>query len=195
MRPRVICHMATSIDGRIVTNRWPDNASVRREYEQIHNSYEADAWMCGRITMEPFAGAARSDADVKHEYTGLPREDHIAPGTHESFAVAIDPSGRLAWDKNDIDGDHVIAVLSGRVSNEYLAFLRDRGVSYVIAGKRDIDLAVALEPNSSAGILLYENTWAKRFRDAVAGSGGELVARIPIPPEAMAEVIAANAAG
>src|SRR4029077_2422479 len=57
------------------------------------------------------------------------------------------------------------------------------------------DLAAALEPNSSAGILLYENTWAKRFRDALAGSGGELVARIPIPPEAMAEVIAANAAG
>ena len=56
------------------------------------------------------------------------------------------------------------------------------------------DLAAALEPNSSAGILLFENTWAKRFRDAVAGSGGELVARIPIPPEAMAEVIAANAA-
>jgi hypothetical protein len=57
------------------------------------------------------------------------------------------------------------------------------------------DLAAALEPNSSAGILLFENTWAKRFRDALVGAGGELVARIPIPPEAMAEVMAANAAG
>jgi 2,5-diamino-6-(ribosylamino)-4(3H)-pyrimidinone 5'-phosphate reductase len=145
MRPRVICHMATSIDGRIVTDGWPESAAVRREYEEIHAAYEADAWMCGRITMEPFAGAVRSDADVKREYIGSPREDHIAPGTHDSFAVAIDPSGRLAWDKSDIDGDHVIAVLSERVSNEYLAFLRDRGVSYVIAGKRDVDLAVALE--------------------------------------------------
>ena len=145
MRPRVICHMATSIDGRIVTDRWPDNAAVRREYEQIHNSYEADAWMCGRITMEPFAGAARSDADVKREYLGPPREDHIAPDPHDSFAVAIDPRGRLAWHKNDIDGDHVTAVLSERVSNEYLDFLRDRGLSYIISGKRDIDLAVALE--------------------------------------------------
>jgi 2,5-diamino-6-(ribosylamino)-4(3H)-pyrimidinone 5'-phosphate reductase len=145
MRPRVICHMATSIDGRIVTDRWPDGAAVRREYEQIHNSYEADAWMCGRITMEPFAGAARSDADVSREYVGPAREDHIAPGPHESFAVAIDPSGRLAWKENNIDGDHVVAVLSERVSDEYLAFLRDRGVSYIIAGKRDVDLAVALE--------------------------------------------------
>jgi uncharacterized membrane protein len=54
------------------------------------------------------------------------------------------------------------------------------------------DLAAALEPNSSAGILLFEHTWATPFRDALVNSGGELLARFPIPPEAMAEVIAAN---
>jgi 2,5-diamino-6-(ribosylamino)-4(3H)-pyrimidinone 5'-phosphate reductase len=145
MRPRVICHMATSVDGRIVTDGWPDGPAIRREYEQIHTTYEADAWMCGRITMEPFAGAARSDADVKREYVGPPRDDYIASGDHESFAVAIDPSGRLAWKENNIDGDHVVAVLTEGVSDEYLAFLRDRGVSYLLAGKRDVDLAVALE--------------------------------------------------
>ena len=144
-RPRVICHMATSVDGRIVVDGWPDSSAVRRVYEQIHATYEADAWMCGRITMEPFAGATRSDAEVKREYGGPPREDHTAPGTHASFAVAIDPSGRLAWKENNIDGDHIVAVLSERVSDEYLESLRDRGVSYVLAGKRDVDLAVALE--------------------------------------------------
>jgi 2,5-diamino-6-(ribosylamino)-4(3H)-pyrimidinone 5'-phosphate reductase len=145
MRPRVICHMATSIDGRIVTDGWPDSPAIRREYEQIHTMYEADAWMCGRITMQPFTGAARSDEDIKREYVGPPRDDYIAPGDHESFAVAIDPSGRLAWKENNIDGDHVVAVLTERVSDEYLTFLRDRGVSYLLAGKRDVDLAVALE--------------------------------------------------
>ena len=145
MRPRVICHMATSIDGRIVTDGWPDIAAVRREYEKVHNSYAADAWMCGRITMEPFAGAVRSDTEVRRERAGPARDDNIAPAEHESFAVAIDPSGRLAWEKNDIDGDHVIAVLSERVSDEYLAFLRDRGVSYILTGERDVDLAAALE--------------------------------------------------
>jgi riboflavin biosynthesis pyrimidine reductase len=137
--------MATSIDGRIIAEGWPDSAAVRREYEAVHNTYAADAWMCGRITMEPFAGAVRSDADVQREYVGPPRNDHIASGGHESFAVAIDPSGRLAWDKNDIDGDHVVAVLSEPVSDEYLAFLRDLGVSYILAGVRDVDLAAALE--------------------------------------------------
>jgi len=101
--------------------------------------------MCGRVTMEPFAGGLRSDAEVAREYAGPARDDFSAPGAHESFAVAIDPRGRLGWKSNDIDGDHVIAVLSERVSDEYLEFLRERGVSFVLAGKNDVDLALALE--------------------------------------------------
>jgi|SRR5688572_251355 len=138
--------MATSVDGRIVVDGWPSAADVRKEYEQVHASYDADGWMCGRITMEPFAGAVRSHAEVAREYRGKsPREDFVAAGDHESFAFAVDPSGRLAWKSNDIDGDHVVAIVSERVSNEYLAMLRERGVSYLITGKRDLDASLALE--------------------------------------------------
>ena len=144
-RPRIICHMAASVDGRIVVDKWPDPAAVRREYEQIHSGYNADGWMCGRVTMEPFAGALRSEPEVARRHAGPAREDFVAPGAHESFAVAIDPRGRLAWKTNDIDGDHVIAVLCERVSDEYLAFLRERGVSFVLAGNDDVDLTLALE--------------------------------------------------
>lgn len=146
MRPRVICHMATSVDGRIVVDGWPSAADVRKEYEQVHASYDADGWMCGRITMEPFAGALRSDIEVAREYRGgSSRDDFVASGDHESFAFAVDPSGRLAWKSNDVDGDHVVAIVSERVSDEYLAMLREREVSYLIAGKRDLDASVALE--------------------------------------------------
>ena len=146
-RPRVICHMATSIDGRIVVEGWPTAASaaVRRQYEQVHASYEADAWLCGRVTMEPFAGGMRSDAEIAREHPGAPREDFIAPGDHESYAFAMDASGRLAWSTNDIGGDHVVAILSNRVSDEYLDSLRGQGVSYLLAGDREVDLALALK--------------------------------------------------
>ena len=147
-RPRVICHMAASIDGRIVVNGWPDSAAaaVRREYERVHASYEADGWICGRITMTPLAGATRPDDEIAREHRGdAPREDFVAPGRHGSFAFAIDPSGRLAWKSNEIDGDHIVAILSERVSDEYLAFLRERGVSYLLAGTRELDLTRALE--------------------------------------------------
>jgi 2,5-diamino-6-(ribosylamino)-4(3H)-pyrimidinone 5'-phosphate reductase len=145
-RPRVICHMLASVDGRIVVDRWPLAAEGRREYERVHAGYDADGWICGRVTMEPFAGRVRSEAEVAREHAGgAPREDFVAPGEHGSFAFALDASGRLAWESNDIDGDHVVAVLSERVSDEYLAFLRERGVSYLLAGAPDVDLPLALE--------------------------------------------------
>jgi 2,5-diamino-6-(ribosylamino)-4(3H)-pyrimidinone 5'-phosphate reductase len=145
-RPRVICHMLASVDGRILTDGWPLSAEGRREYERVHESYEPDAWICGRVTMEEhFAQALRSGDEIAREHRGGPREDHRAPGDHGSFAFAIDGSGRLAWETSNLDGDHVVAVLSERVSDEYLAFLRERGVSYLLAGARDVDLAVALE--------------------------------------------------
>jgi 2,5-diamino-6-(ribosylamino)-4(3H)-pyrimidinone 5'-phosphate reductase len=144
-RPRVICHMVASIDGRIVVDGWPRSDAERREYEAVHTAYGADGWICGRVTMEPMAGQVRPEADVAREHAGAARDDFRAPGEHDSFAFAIDPSGRLAWQSNDVDGDHVVAVLSERVSDEYLAFLRERGVSYILAGARDVDLTLALE--------------------------------------------------
>jgi len=52
------------------------------------------------------------------------------------------------------------------------------------------DLAEGLEPNSSAAIMLFEHAWAIPFRDAIVGSGGRLVARLPITEEALAEIAA-----
>ena len=145
-RPRVICHMMTSLDGRIVTSGWPLTATGRREYEVVHGGYEPDGWICGRVTMEPFAKRLRSEAEVAREHTGsAPRVDFRAPGDFDSFAFALDPKGRLAWESNDIDGDHVVTILSERVSDEYLAFLRGRGVSYLLAGAHEVDLCLALE--------------------------------------------------
>lgn len=147
-RPRVVCHMAVSVDGRIVVDGWPSSVAgaVRRQYEEVHASYEADGWICGRVTMEPFAGGVRPEAVVAREHaSGTPREDFVAAGEHDSFAFAIDPSGRLAWASSEIDGDHVVAILAEGVADAYLAFLRERGVSYLLAGARDVDLAVALE--------------------------------------------------
>jgi riboflavin biosynthesis pyrimidine reductase len=49
------------------------------------------------------------------------------------------------WKSGDLDGDHVVALLNERVSDDYLVTLRSRGVSYLIAGKAELDLPVLLE--------------------------------------------------
>jgi 2,5-diamino-6-(ribosylamino)-4(3H)-pyrimidinone 5'-phosphate reductase len=137
--------MMASVDGRIVVDGWPISPEERRNYEQVHASYEADGWICGRVTMEPFAGGLRSDAEVAREHSGgAARDDFRAPGEFDSFAFAVDASGRLAWESGDIEGDHVVAIVSERVSDEYLTFLRERGVSYLLAGAAEVDLPLAL---------------------------------------------------
>lgn len=144
-RPRVICHMMSSVDGRIIVDKWPVAADTRRQYELVHASFGANAWICGRVTMEAFAKRSRSAEEVERLHDGAPRADYRAPNDAQSFAFAVDAAGRLDWQASDIDGDHVVAIVSARVSNEYLETLRARGVSYLLAGEREIDLAVALQ--------------------------------------------------
>lgn len=141
-RPYVICHMLPSLDGRIVLRDWnvPD---ATREYEKTAATFDADAWIIGRISMEPYAGKAR--VPVRRNREPIPREDFIADHDAESYAVAVDPSGKLTWRQSDIDGEHVITILTEKVSDDYLAFLQSKGVSYLFGGKTKIDLAKVLQ--------------------------------------------------
>jgi hypothetical protein len=71
--------MMASVDGRIVVDGWPVSDEGRREYERVHAGYDADGWICGRITMEPFDGGVRPEAEVAREHGGgAPREDFRA---------------------------------------------------------------------------------------------------------------------
>jgi 2,5-diamino-6-(ribosylamino)-4(3H)-pyrimidinone 5'-phosphate reductase len=141
-RPYVICHMLPSIDGRIVTRGWNvQNAS--REYERTAATFDADAWIIGRISMEPYAGKTRIPA--RKNGARIARQDFIANNGAKSYAIAIDPSGKLTWRANDIDGEHVITILTESVSDDYLAFLQGKGVSYLFGGRSRIDLMKMLQ--------------------------------------------------
>jgi hypothetical protein len=60
------------------------------------------------------------------------------------------------------------------------------GASSGLIGEDDIQEAgSALQPGSSAGILVYENIWAAPFAAAVRRSGGQLVASGRIPVQAV----------
>jgi riboflavin biosynthesis pyrimidine reductase len=142
-RPYVICHMTPSVDGRIVTTSWKLPPRVFAEYERTARTFEADAWMIGRISMEPYAGKARIPRRRSRER--IPRTDSFARRDARSYAIALDPSGNLTWRSSSIDDEHVVTVLTERVSDDYLAFLRAKGVSYLFGGKSDLDLARVLE--------------------------------------------------
>ena len=115
-RPYVICHMGPSIDGRIVTTNWGSVPGHTAEYERTAQTFHADAWIIGRVSMEPYAGNAR--VPRRRVRQRIPRTDFIAAVDAKSYAIAIDPSGKLRWRSNMIDGEHAITILTQRVSND-----------------------------------------------------------------------------
>lgn len=142
--PYVICHMMSSVDGKILTKNWTGTKTGKSStglYEKVHKKYDSQAWMCGRVTME------RDFADGLYTHKGGKAKDHndfIADVNATSFAIAIDAKGKLAWKGNNIDGDHLIEVLTAQVSQSYLDYLRELGISYIFAGEQEIDLKLAL---------------------------------------------------
>ena len=53
-------------------------------------------------------------------------------------------------------------------------------------------VAEAIEPGSSAAVLVWENPWAAPFASAVRRSGGQLVASGRIPIQALLAAIEAD---
>jgi 2,5-diamino-6-(ribosylamino)-4(3H)-pyrimidinone 5'-phosphate reductase len=141
-RPYVICHMVPSVDGRIVTGNWGLPRGLLAAYERTAAVFDADAWIIGRVSMEPYAGSAPLPARAGR--ARIPRTDFVARRDAPSYAIALDPSGKLRWEFASIDEDHVVSVLTQRVPDRVLAFLRSKGVSYLFGGKIDIDLRTVL---------------------------------------------------
>ena len=54
------------------------------------------------------------------------------------------------------------------------------------------DLAAAMEPGSTAGVLVWENLWAAPFASAARRSGGQLIANGRIPIQAVIASIEAD---
>lgn len=142
MKPYVICHMMTAVDGRILPDQWYPPFGDSSLYEDIHSELAGDAWLVGRVTGAEFA---KRDAPYSEASETIGRENWFAQKQADSWAVVLDRSGKIAWGRSDVSGDPLVVILTESVSEGHLAGLREDGVSYIFAGEEEIDLAAALE--------------------------------------------------
>jgi len=93
--------------------------------------------------------------------------------------------------KKDADGNVSETELSDLTDGVYEAF---NPIVDDVAGMLTHDDAVALTemlaPDSSVGIMLFENAWAKRFADAVVNANGHVILNERIPRAAIEELVA-----
>ena len=64
----------------------------------------------------------------------------------------------------------------------------------LLAADDVINLAAAMDPGSTAGVLIWENLWAAPFASAARHSGGQLIATGRIPIQAIIASIEADEA-
>lgn len=157
MKPYLICHMVSSVDGRTLPSRFrPRGLDASPAYERLHGELKGDAWIIGRVTGQDFA---KADAYPAADGASFPRDPFIARPHAGSWAVVVDAHGKIAWGRGDIDGDALVVLLTDAVSDAHLAGLRSDGVSYIFAGESELDLGLALDRlNAELGIkrLLLE---------------------------------------
>ena len=91
----------------------------------------------------------------------------------------------------DADG-HVTAIELSEASAEEQATLAALGVqSRNLLGQEDVeDIGEALDPNSTAGLMIWENVWAERFATSLRAADGVLIANGRIPAAVVEEIMA-----
>lgn len=90
----------------------------------------------------------------------------------------------LAFIRKDEDGN-VTAVDIDEVAGQVTEMKVFQGASSGLLSDEDTaEAGGALEPGTSAALLVYENCWAAPFASAVRRSGGQLVATGRIPVQA-----------
>lgn len=113
--------------------------------------------------------------------------------TGEAFPILVDLVDRgliriidLAFIRKDQDGSVLMLDIADFDKDGTLDLAIFEGAASGLLGRDDLEEAAkALEPNSSAGVLVYENVWAAPFATALRRSGAQLVASGRIPVQAI----------
>lgn len=160
MKPYIISHMMTSIDGRI------DCPMVGQlstdEYYIALEKLGFCSKLSGRVTTALECPAVKKEAATPVPGNAVERESVYAAQASDEYTIIVDTYGKLYWQANEADGHPLLCIISEQVSEAYLEMLRSQGISWIATGKDRIDLPRAME-------LLYARFGVKRL--AIVGGG------------------------
>ena len=159
MKPYIICHMESTIDGRIDCDML-EQIDASDEYYDILEKLDCPSHLMGRVTMQMhYADSTPFEAT---DATPIGKQAwHIAKLSN-GYTIAIDTFGKLRWPSFCYDGKPLLVITSESCSKEYLSTLTAQGISWIATGSEKIDLEAAMT-------ILNENFGVKRL--AVIGGG------------------------
>ena len=158
-RAYVEIHMMQTIDGKATGNLWRKSDVYHgiKDYFKLIPNLNCQGFALGRVSMEgnsdekPNLSKYKDKEKLKHEDFIVPLEKGA-----KYYLASYDSKGTLGFKNNVIninewlnDGSiflcQIIEVITDQVSNEYLHYCREKGISYIFCGKEKIDIKLSLQ--------------------------------------------------
>lgn len=163
-RPKIICHMMSTIEGKITSG---ESVDILDDYFPLYTKIEdmlsVKAWMCGRVTMQMFTTV--KSTPLPQRTSSIDDQDFLTPFSGSHFMFGVDTKGLLRWDKNTIKLSniekplHLVIIVTKSTPKEYLAHLREQHISYLVAGDNEINfqqLFISIKEKFHIDTLLLE---------------------------------------
>lgn len=93
-RPYIICHILSTLDGKITGAALGTDVAreMSGEYARIRTEYQADAWLYGTVTTKEFTGWWKPELDFGTE---VPDGDFVAEAQAALYYVSVDTQGEI----------------------------------------------------------------------------------------------------
>lgn len=148
-KPYIVCHMMTSVDGRIDCAMTEHLPGVQEYYDTL-DALDAPTRISGRVTAElETALPGKFEAKTAE---ALGKEAFSKAADAEGYEIVVDTHGTLLWGESAEDERPLLILTSEQVSKEYLAYLNGKHISWIACGKEHVDLKRACEI-LAAGLL------------------------------------------
>lgn len=152
-KPYVVIHTHTSIDGNLDIMDLPEFREASRQYQELSLDPEKQrlgiqGYLNGKTSTEDNITHYRKP-ELDENAAAVPGGDYVAVADAPMYYLSIDARGELAFEENTFGyggiPSHFVEVLTEQASNAYKDFLRRKKISYILAGRDEIDYAVMLD--------------------------------------------------
>lgn len=156
-RPYIYCHMMESLDGRIECSML-ESLEGGDEYYKVLENLPTHSTISGKVTakLELASGIYKETSYLPYNKGGF-KINKVS----KKYEIIFDTLGSLLWDNYPSD---LIIVTSKNVSTNYLKYLDNLNISYIISDNEKIDINYTLD-------ILYNNF---NIKNLVLVGGGNI---------------------
>lgn len=135
MKPEIICHIMSSVDGRLLPSRWTppfdgtEAGNLFAEYAAIGRLLDTDAWMFGKATTREAFPYKFMPKTATHPQAG---KFHIGNRNSARLFITVDPDADIFYTSDRLRGDNMVTILGTNATDDYLEMLEEKRISYIV---------------------------------------------------------------